>query len=48
MEEGEEDHFAADEDRGDAVEDVVVGELGGWADCAGGIEDCEDDLWSLL
>ncbi len=29
VEEGEEDHFAADQDRGDTKVDVVVGEGGG-------------------
>jgi hypothetical protein len=44
VEEGEEVHFAAGQDRGDAVVDIVVRHLGGWFDGAGGVEDNEDDL----
>ena len=44
VEEGEEDHFAADEDRGDAEVDVVVGEGGAGFHGAGGGEDGEDEV----
>ncbi len=43
VEEGKEDHFAADEDRGDAEVDVVVGEGRAWFHGAGGGEDGEDE-----
>ena len=44
VKEGEEDHFAADQDGRHAELNVVVGEFGAGVDGAGVVEDGKDDL----